>query len=53
MVICYIHCESRICDFESNVWTITGWIAMKFGIDIHVPLRMNSNHLGDPLTIHL
>lgn len=27
---------------------LVGWIAMKFGKDIHVQLRMNDNHLGDP-----
>lgn len=26
------------------------WIAMEVGTDIHVPLRMNSNNFGDPLT---
>ncbi len=28
-----------------------GWIAMKFGTHIHVPLRMNCNHFGDPLSL--
>ncbi len=26
---------------------------MEFGADIHVPLRMNRNKFGDPLTFHL
>ncbi len=26
---------------------------MKFGSDIHVPLRMNCNNFGDPSTFHL
>lgn len=30
-----------------------GWIAMEFGMHIHVPLGMNNNHFGDPLTFNL
>lgn len=26
---------------------------MKYGIDIHVPIWMNLNNFGDPLTSHL
>ncbi len=26
---------------------------MKFATDIHVPLRVNHNNFGDPLTFHL
>lgn len=29
-----------------------GWIAMTFGSDIHVPLRMNCNNFCGPLTFH-
>ena len=31
----------------------TGWIIIIFFADIHIPLRMNVNHFGDPLTFHL
>ncbi len=29
------------------------WIAIKFGTDIQVPLRMNCNHFDEPLTFHI
>lgn len=33
--------------------TNTVWIAVKFGSDIHVPQRINSKEVGDPLTFPL
>ena len=33
--------------------TSTGWIVMRFGSDIHAPLRMNCKYFGDPLTFLL
>ncbi len=36
-----------------DISTIIGQIAIKFGTNIHVPLRMNSNNFGDTLTFHL
>ncbi len=30
-----------------------GKTAIKFGADIHVPIRMDCNHFGDPLTFYL
>ncbi len=35
--------------FVGNFLTID----MQFDTDIHVPLRMNSNNFGNPLTFHL
>ncbi len=37
-------------------WTVSaavGWIVMKCGSDVHVPLKMNCKNFGDPLTFHL
>lgn len=28
---------------------LKGWIAIKFGTDIHIPVRMNRNRFDDPL----
>lgn len=33
--------------------TNIGWITMKFGANIHVPLRMNCSNFGDPPTLPL
>ncbi len=33
--------------------TTVGWIAMKFGLDIYVPLRVNCNNFGDPSMFHV
>ncbi len=30
-----------------------GWIAVKFGAEILIPLRMNCNKFGGPLAFHL
>lgn len=38
---------SAIWGSEWNISKTSGWIAMKFGTDIHLPLRMN---FADPLT---
>ncbi len=40
---------------ELNVSTAIGlgWIAMKFGTHIRVPLRMKCSNFGDPSTFHL
>ncbi len=40
----------HICGFEWKVSRTIGWIAVEFGPDIHVPLRMNCNNFGDQLT---
>lgn len=32
---------------------IIGWIAIKYCADIHVPQKVNSTDLGNPLTFHL
>lgn len=32
---------------------ISGWIAIKFGTDIHGPPKVNPNDCGDPLTVPL
>lgn len=39
------HHEVHICGFAINVFTTIRWIVLKF-----VPLRMNCNNSGDPLT---
>lgn len=39
--------------FSTIFLTTIGWIAMKFRTDIPVPLRINCNHFGDPLTFNL
>lgn len=36
-----------------SVLTPVRWIAMTFGIDIHIPLQMNCNNIGDLLAINL
>lgn len=36
---------------EWNSLTNNRWISTKFGPNIHVPHRMNSNTFGDPLTL--
>ncbi len=36
-----------------NISTTVGWIATKFGANIHDPLRMKCNNFTDPLTFHL
>lgn len=36
---------------QTEITTI-GWIVMKCGSDIHVPLRLNCNNFSDPLTFH-
>ncbi len=36
-----------------KTWRVACWIVMKCGSDIHVPLRLNCNDFGDPLTFHL
>ncbi len=33
-----------------NISTTTGWIAMKFDKDIHVPVKTNCSNFGDSLT---
>ncbi len=33
--------EVNICGAMRNVLTAVGWIALKCGSDIHIPLRMN------------
>lgn len=38
--------------YEWNLLTTIGWLAIKFGLNIHVPYRMNDN-FSDPLTFHL
>ncbi len=45
------HHGVHICGFEWNVSTNIGWIAIKSDTDI--PLRMNYNDFGDPLTSYL
>lgn len=40
-------------DFESNVNCHSGWIAIKFCTDIHVPHRMNCKNFGDPIMLTL
>ncbi len=47
------HREVDIYGFEGNVQITVGWISMKFSTHIHVPLEMNFNKVGDPLTFHL
>lgn len=37
--------------FMVSVWTSMG--GLPSNVDIHVPLRMNHNHFGDPLTSSL
>lgn len=37
-----------MCGFWWNIPTIA-WIAMGFGLDIHVPVRMNCHNFGDSL----
>lgn len=44
------HHEADICGFDWNVSMTVGWIAMKFGIDIYVPCRVNLNNFSDLLT---
>ncbi len=44
------HNEVHICGW--NVSTTIGWIDMKFGTSIYVPLRMNCKNVGDPFTFH-
>lgn len=45
--------EVDICGFKQSVLTTVGWTVMKFGLDIHVPQRINCNHFGDPLTFNV
>jgi len=39
------HHQVNICDFDRNVSTTVGWIVMKFGSHVHVPIRMNCSKL--------
>ena len=39
-------------DYELNTSTNISQIDLKSGSDIPVPLRMNCNNFGDPLTFH-
>lgn len=35
------HNKVHICSVERNISTITGWIPMKFGTELHVPFRIS------------
>ncbi len=39
--------------FFCEMSTTVKWTAVKFGSDVHVPLKKNSNRFGDPLTFNL
>lgn len=37
----------------SEMYGLIGWIAMKSGVDIHAPLRINLNYVGGLPTFYL
>ncbi len=50
--ICILSYHQQV-DIFGSEWNISTNIGMEFVADIHVPLRMNYNNFGDPLTFHL
>ncbi len=39
--------------WQCNVWTTVGWIVSKYGADIHLPKRMNTNDFRDSWNFHV